>query len=63
MRPSGAMPESNEITLMPRIIAFLQTGTSALVSLAEIAMASTFCAISESMTAICSSAVVLVGPV
>ena len=48
---------------MPRLIAFLHTGTSALVSLAEIAIASTFCAMRELMTAICSSAVALVGPV
>jgi hypothetical protein len=48
---------------MPRLIAFLQTGTSALVSLAEIAMASTFCAMRESMTAICSSAVAFVAGV
>ena len=62
-RPSGATPESQEMTVMPRSIAFLSAGTSASLSLAETAMASTFCAIRALMTSICASAVVSVGPV
>ena len=63
MRPSGAMPESKEITLMPRSIAFLATGTSASASLAEMTMASTFWAIRVLMISIWPSAVALLGPV
>ncbi len=63
MRPAGAMAESKLITLMPRSIAFLPTGTSASASLAETMMPSTFWAISASITAIWSSAVGLVDAV
>ena len=42
---------------MPRSIAFFSAGTSASLSLAEMAMASTFCAISELITSIWPSAV------
>src|SRR3569832_559567 len=49
-RPSLATPESHEITVMPRSIAFFSTGTSASASLAETAIALTFCAISELIT-------------
>ena len=62
-RPSGAMALSKEITLIPRSIAFLPTGTSALASLAETMMPSTRWAISASITAIWSSGVGLVGAV
>lgn len=62
-RPSGATPESHEMTVMPRSMARLSVGTSASVSLAETAMASTFWAISELITSIWPSAVVSVGPV
>ena len=62
-RPPAATAESNEITLMPRCMAFLQTGTSALASSAAMMSPSTFWAISESRTAIWSSAVGLVGAV
>ena len=48
---------------MPRSIAFFSAGTSASGSLAEIAMALTFWAISELMTSIWPSAVAVVGPV
>jgi hypothetical protein len=48
---------------MPRSIAFFSAGTSASASLAEIAMALTFWAISALTTSICASAVALVGPV
>ncbi len=48
---------------MPRSIAFFSAGTRASVSLAETAMASTFWAISELITSIWPSAVVVVGPV
>src|SRR6185437_11945593 len=61
--PIRSTPESNEITVMPRDIAFFSTGTRASGSLAEMAMALTFCAISELITSICASAVALVGPV
>ena len=47
-RPSGAMPESKDSTVMPRSIAFLVVGTRALASLAEMISASTFWAISVS---------------
>ena len=57
MRPSGATPESHEMTLMPRWAAFFRAGTTASGSFAEIAMASTPCAISELMTSIWPSAV------
>jgi len=63
MRPSLAMPESNESTVMPRCMAFLQTGTRASWSLAEMTMASTFWAMSELMMSIWPSAVGVVGPV
>ena len=62
-RPSGATPESQEITVMPRSIAFFNAGTSASRSLAETAIASTSCAISALITSIWPSAVVSVGPV
>ena len=62
-RPSGATPESQEITVMPRCMARLRAGTTASGSLAEIAIASTPCAISALMTSIWPSAVVPVGPV
>ncbi len=62
-RPSGATPESQEMTVMPRCMAFFSTGTSASLSLAEMAIASTFWAISELITSIWPSAVVSVGPV
>ena len=52
MRPSSATPESHEITAMPRSIAFFRAGTSASGSLADTAMASTPCAISELITSI-----------
>ena len=61
-RPSGE-PESHEITVMPRSIAFFSAGTSASRSLAETAIASTSCAISALITSIWPSAVVSVGPV
>ena len=57
MRPSGAMAESKLMTLMPRCMAFLPTGTRASASLAETMMPSTFWAICASITAIWSSAV------
>ncbi len=62
-RPSFFTPESNEMTLMPRAMAFLSEGTSASGSLAEITMAFTFCAISELTISIWPSAVALAGPV
>jgi len=49
--------ESSESTLMPRSIAFLSAGSNASLSLAAMAMESTFCAISSSMIWICASAV------
>ena len=48
---------------MPRSSAFLSVGTSASGSLADTAMASTRCAISELSISICPSAVGVVGPV
>ncbi len=62
MRPSGATPESHEMTLMP-LRGFFRAGTTASGSLAEMAIASTPCAIRELMTSIWPSAVVVVGPV
>ena len=62
-RPSGATPESQEMTVMPRSIAFFSAGTSASRSLAETAIASTCWAISALITSIWPSAVVSVGPV
>src|SRR5271163_5139899 len=56
MRPALAIALSNEITLMPRSIAFLPTGTSALASLAETMMPSTFWAMRASITVICQRA-------
>src|SRR5262245_53587428 len=61
-RPALATPESNDSTVMPRLIAFLAIGTSASGSLAEITIAVTFCAISELRISIWPSAVGLVGP-
>src|SRR5687768_10300723 len=63
IRPSRATAESYEITLMPRCIARLSVGTTASGSFAEIAIASTRCAISEFSTSIWPSAVGVVGPV
>ena len=63
MRPAGATAESYEITLMPRSMRRFSVGTSASGSLADTAMASTRCAISEFSTSICPSAVGVVGPV
>ena len=51
------------MTLMPRPMAFFSTGATASLSLAEIAIASTFWEISALMTSIWPSAVVVVGPV
>ena len=62
-RPALATPESQEMTVMPRCIAFFSVGTSASLSLAETAMASTCWAMRELSTWIWPSAVVSVGPV
>ena len=62
MRPSFAIPESKEMTLMPAFMAFLAMGTSASTSFAEMAMALTLCAIRESMISIWPSAVGVLGP-
>src|ERR1700691_3121186 len=51
-RPSGAIPESKERTVMPRRVAFFVVGISACASFAEMSKTSTCCAISVSMTAI-----------
>ena len=61
--PSSAIPESQEITVIPLSIAFLPIEARASLSFAEIAIASTFCAIKELITSICASAVVVAGPV
>src|SRR4051812_35894707 len=49
LRPSGAVSESYVTTLMPEFIAFLSAGTTALASLAEIAIAPTFWVVSVLM--------------
>jgi hypothetical protein len=56
-------PLSKEMTLIPRCIAFFVIGTSALGSLAEMTMASTFWLIRELMISIWPSALGVVGPV
>src|SRR4051812_16920540 len=62
LRPSGAVSESYVTTLMPEFIAFLSAGTTAFVSLAEIAIAPTFCVVSVLMYGTCAVGDVSDGP-
>src|SRR3954447_4501845 len=62
LRPAGAVSESYVTTLMPCDIARFSEGTTAFGSLAEIAMASTFCEVRVLMYETCDDALASDGP-